>query len=234
MIKWPLIAAISVALISGGAIFATQSRGKDIPEAATENEQREDVAASAEAMAARAAIADDPFTPKHEPAGYDVSIITFADYQCPYCRKLHLELERLAQTDDKIRIVYRDWPIFGPASEEAARAAIASQWQGKHAAFNDQLMRTQGKLSSETIRSAADSAGVDWAQLQKDIDTRKVDIDAVLGRTNLQAAQMGLQGTPALLIGPYMVPGAIDYEGLAKGVALAREFNARHPAPAVD
>ena len=37
---------------------------------------------------------------------------------------------------------------------------------------------------------------------------------------------MGLQGTPALLIGPYMVPGAIDYAGLTKAVALAREFNA--------
>ena len=42
----------------------------------------------------------------------------------------------------------------------------------------------------------------------------------------MQAAQMGLQGTPALLIGPYMVPGAINFEGLTEAVALAREFNA--------
>lgn len=177
-------------------------------------------------MAARAAIADDPIAPKLEPANYDVTIVFYTDYQCPFCRKVHPELNRLAEEDGRVRIVYRDWPIFGAASEEAARAAIASQWQDKHAEFNDALMQTQGRLDPAKIRAAADRAGVDWARLQRDMDARRSDIDASIGRTSVQAAQMGLQGTPALLIGPYMVPGAIDYTGLSKAVALAREFNA--------
>src|SRR3546814_3926693 len=118
----------------------------------------EDIAASAEAMAARAEIADDPITPKLAPEGYDVTIIRYSDYQCPFCRKIHPELERLAQEDGKVRIVYRDWPIFGTASEEAARMAIASQWQHKHPQFNDALMRTDGKLNPEKIRAEATSA----------------------------------------------------------------------------
>src|SRR3546814_9096698 len=81
------------------------------------------------------------------------SDLSYSDYQCPFCRKIHPALERLAQEDGRVRIVYRDWPIFGPASEEAARMAIASQWQNKHRQFNDALMRTEGKLSSEKIRS---------------------------------------------------------------------------------
>lgn len=159
-----------------------------------------------------------------------MTIISYADYQCPYCRKIHAELERLAREDGKVRIIYRDWPIFGPASEEAARAAIASQWQDRHAAFNDALMKIEGRLNSDRIREAADRADVDWERLQRDMEARSDEIDAVLGRTSVQAAQMGLQGTPALLIGPYFVPGAIDYAGLTKGVALAREFNAQTTA----
>src|SRR3546814_3291816 len=73
----------------------------------------------------RAEIADDPHAPKLAPEGYDVTIISYSDYQCPFCRKIHPALERLAQEDGRVRIVYRDWPIFGPASEEAARMAIA-------------------------------------------------------------------------------------------------------------
>src|SRR3546814_17069262 len=76
----------------------------------------EHIAASAEAMAARAEIADDPHAPKLAPEGYDVTIISYSDYQCPFCRKIHPALERLAQEDGRVRIVYRDWPIFGPAS----------------------------------------------------------------------------------------------------------------------
>lgn len=226
--KWPLIAAGLVALAGSGAFLAAQSTESGNDAAPSQDAAERDVAASAEAMAARAAIADDPIAPKLAPEGYDVTIISYADYQCPYCRKIHTELERLAEEDGKVRIVYRDWPIFGSASEEAARAAIASQWQGKHAAFNDALMKVQGRLDSEKIRAAADRAGVDWGQLQRDMETRNSDIGAVIGRTSRQAAQMGLQGTPALLIGPYMVPGAIDYAGLTKGVELAREFNAQY------
>jgi len=224
MARWPLIAAISGALLGGAAIVYAQTVG-DASSASHSQEQR-DLAASDEAMAARAAIADDPVAPKIGAEDYDVTIINYTDYQCPFCRRVHPELMRLTQEDDRVRIVYRDWPLFGAASEEAARAAIASQWQGKHTEFNDALMQIQGRLDSEKIRTAADSAGVDWAQLERDMEERRSDIDGLIRRTTLQAAQMGIQGTPALLIGPYMVPGAIDYAGLTQAVSLAREFNA--------
>src|SRR3546814_18440586 len=116
-----------------------------------------------------------------------------SDYQCRFGRKFHPELERLAKEDGKGRIVYRDWPIFGPASEEAARMAIASQWQNKHRQFNDALMRTDGKLSSEKIRAAANAAGIDFDRLERDMDTREDDIDAVLRRTRSEEHTSELQ-----------------------------------------
>ena len=229
MPRWPLVAALLLATAGGTALVTTQLVQGD-PASQGDAGSDEDTAASAEAMAARAEIADDPIAPKLAPEGYDVTIISYSDYQCPFCRKIHPELERLAQEDGKVRIVYRDWPIFGPASEEAARMAIASQWQNKHRQFNDALMRTDGKLSSEKIRAAAAAAGIDFARLERDMETREDDIDGVLRRTAMQAAQMGLQGTPAMLVGPYMIPGAIDYAGLTRAVAEARRFNAEHAA----
>lgn len=229
MPKWPLVAALLIATAGGTAVVTSQLMQKG-PTSQGNAGSDEDNAASAGAMAARAAIADDPIAPKLAPEGYDVTIISYSDYQCPFCRKIHPELERLAQEDGKVRIVYRDWPIFGPASEEAARMAIASQWQGKHRPFNDALMRSDGKLSSEKIRAAASSAGIDLVRLERDMGTRKDDIDAVLRRTAMQAAQMGLQGTPAMLVGPYMIPGAVDYAGLTRAVEEARKFNSNHAA----
>ena len=229
MPRWPLVAALLLATAGGTALVTTQLVQGD-PASQGDAGSDEDTAASAEAMAARAEIADDPIAPKLAPEGYDVTIISYSDYQCPFCRKIHPELERLAQEDGKVLIVYRDWPIFGPASEEAARMAIASQWQNKHRQFNDALMRTDGKLSSEKIRAAAAAAGIDFARLERDMETREDDIDGVLRRTAMQAAQMGLQGTPAMLVGPYMIPGAVDYAGLTRAVAEARRFNAEHAA----
>lgn len=229
MPRWPLVAALLLATAGGTALVTTQLVQGD-PASQGNAGSDEDTAASAEAMAARAEIADDPIAPKLAPEGYDVTIISYSDYQCPFCRKIHPELERLAQEDGKVRIVYRDWPIFGPASEEAARMAIASQWQNKHRQFNDALMRTDGKLSSEKIRAAANTADIDFARLERDMEAREDDIDGVLRGTAMQAAQMGLQGTPAMLVGPYMIPGAVDYAGLTRAVAEARRFNAEHAA----
>ncbi|EQB16346.1 hypothetical protein L284_09525 [Novosphingobium lindaniclasticum LE124] len=151
-----------------------------------------------------------------------MTLVVFSDYQCPFCRKMHPVLEQLMHEDSKVKVVYRDWPIFGAGSVEAAHVAIAATYQGKHAAFNNALMDTPGKVSSQTIRAAATKAGLDWSRLQTDLKTHKGDIDAVIERNGRYAIMMGLSGTPALLVGPYLIPGAIDLAGLRKAVALAR------------
>lgn len=171
----------------------------------------------------RASIMEDPVAPKLGAKGHDVTIVEFADYACSYCRRMHPVIAALMASDRKIRLVYRDWPIFGPASVEAARAAIASQWQGKHQAFDTALYAGTGKLDSSAIRLAADRAGVDWPRLQADLVRHKADIDGVLARTNEQAPAIGLQGTPAFIIGAYLLPGAIDLPTLRKAVAAARK-----------
>ncbi|PZQ56531.1 MAG: DsbA family protein [Novosphingobium pentaromativorans] len=166
---------------------------------------------------------NDPAMPSVAPAGYDVTIVVFSDYQCPYCRKLHGSLKQLMRQDRKVRIVYRDWPIFGAASVEAARSALAARYQGKHAAFNEALMATSGRLDSQAIQLAAQRAGVDVKRLKSDLVSHKGDIDAALARTARFADLMNLSGTPALVIGSYLLPGAATPEMLGDAVAMVRK-----------
>ncbi|RIX27434.1 DsbA family protein [Sphingomonas edaphi] len=189
---------------------------------ATQSAPTPSPAAPAAPKLTREMFTEDKLAPTVKPPAYDITIVEYTDYQCPFCRKVHPELKRLAAADRKVRIIYRDWPIFGDASVAAARVAIASQWQGKHAAVHDALMNTPRPMDEAAIKSAATKAGVNWSRLQADMKTRKAEIDALLERNNEQAEALGLQGTPAFLVGNYLVEGGLDYEGLKAAVHKAR------------
>ncbi|EIZ79888.1 DSBA-like thioredoxin domain protein [Novosphingobium sp. Rr 2-17] len=170
----------------------------------------------------RKAVVDDPVAPKRAGASYDVTIVEFFDYNCPYCRTMEPVLNALLAADPKVRMVYRDWPIFGPASREAARAAVASKWQGRHAAFHEALMTSPARLDSAGIRAAAARAKVDWPRLQRDLEAHGAEIDALLARTDAIAESFRFAGTPALIVGPQAIAGAVDLPTLRGLVAAAR------------
>lgn len=219
MKKWSVAALLgAVMLLIGALILRTEGDGTAQAQTGPTQSQSE----KQEAARIRAEIQNDPLAPTYALKGYDVTLVMFTDYQCPYCRKVHPVLEELKRADAKVRIVYRDWPIFGNPSIEAARAAVASTYQGKHSAFNDALMAMPGKVTSAGIRAAAEKSGVNWARLQSDLEKHGSEIDEALGRSSKYAAMMGLSGTPALLVGPYLIPGAIDLAGLRQAVDLAR------------
>lgn len=173
------------------------------------------------------AFQNDALAPTIAPEGYDVTIVMFTDYQCGYCKKMYGSLQSLMAEDKKVRLVYRDWPIFGGGSEQAARAAIASQFQGKYEAFNDALMKTTGKIGKAQIRKAAETAGVDWDRLQKDLVENASEISALLHRNEMQATLLGFTGTPGLLVGSYPIGGAMDLENLEKVVREVRRTDRR-------
>ena len=175
---------------------------------------------------ARRAFLEDAVAPMVKPASYDVTIVEYTDYQCPFCRAAHDALLKLTAEDKNVRIIYRDWPIFGAQSQRAARLAIASQWQGKHAAFHDALMKSPRPLSEKSIKAAAQKAGVNWAKLQTDLKARSAEIEALLERNDEQAMQLGLDGTPGFIIGETLYAGGMDLAGLEEAVADARKANA--------
>ncbi|GAC1587994.1 MAG: DsbA family protein [Sphingomicrobium sp.] len=209
--KLATFAALSVALTGAGA-SAAQPTGQD--QQADSLEQQRQV------------ILEDPVAPRIQPKAYDVSIIEYMDYQCPYCRASHAPMKQLLATDKKVRVIFRDWPIFGTASERAARLAIASQWQDKHTAFHDALMTTPAPLSEEKIQAAATQAGVDWPRLEADLKTHSLEIEALLKRNGEQAEQLGLEGTPGFIIGNVQSFGGMSLVQFRAAVSQARHDGA--------
>jgi len=179
-------------------------------------------AAGREAELDREAFTEDKVAPMVKPAKYDLTIVEYTDYQCPFCKAAHPAIQKLLANDKKVRIIYRDWPIFGAHSTAAARVAIASNYQGKHAQVHDALMKSPRPLTDRSIRAAVTKAGADWTRLQADMKKNAAEIDALLERNNEQAESLGLQGTPAFIIGSYLHEGGLDYAGLKDSVREAR------------
>ena len=207
-----------VGAASASTIALTSTRSGELAQSASSTASDDKAADEA-----RRAFLEDTLAPTVKPANYDVTIVEYTDYQCPFCRAAHDALLKLSAKDKKVRIIYRDWPIFGAQSQRAARLAIASQWQGKHPAFHDALMKAPRPLSESSIKAAATKAGLNWAKLESDLTSRKAEVEALLERNDEQAMQLGLDGTPGFIIGETLYAGGMDLNGLKEAVADARK-----------
>jgi protein-disulfide isomerase len=172
---------------------------------------------------ARRYFTEDPDAPMIAPKGYDVTIVEYLDYQCPSCRATLKPLKQMLAKDKKVRVIFRDWPIFGDASAYAALVAIASKYQAKYLAVHDALFEIPRPLDNAKIEVAARKAGVDWDRLQKDIETHSEDIEDLLARNDEQAQLLGLDGTPGFIIGSVQSFGGMTLEQLEEAVTNARK-----------
>ncbi len=155
-------------------------------------------------------------------AGGDLTIYLFFDYACPVCRATYPDLRTLVATDPGVRIVHRDWPVLSPRSIRAAELAIASDVQGRHAAFDDALMRHGGSLDDASLHAAASRAGVDWDRLQTDYARNRARVDGLIADSGRYARALGFRGTPTMVVGPYLVAGGLPLDRLRDLVAQVR------------
>ena len=174
------------------------------------------------ADAFRESVLRDPDIPSIGNPQGDITIVEYFDYQCPYCKKVAPELVKLAREDGKLRIVMKDWPIFGGASQYAARMVLAAKYQNKYHEAHAALIGASTKLSEDVVHKLLGEAGIDVDRATGDMETHKPAIEAVLLRNNAQAEAFGFQGTPAFIIGTFRVPGVLDAAGFRQAIADAR------------
>lgn len=191
-----------------------------------EAEQQGRAAAQRTAILARQEqLLRDPADPvKGNPQG-SLTIVEFFDARCGYCKALHPTLQALLRADPQLRVVMKDLPILGPASVVASRALLAAQRQGKYAAYQDALMQLRGEPTEAALQAEAQRVGLDWARLKRDMED-----PALMPRLqrNLELARaLSIEGTPALIIGDTLVPGAVDLPTLQGLVAGARRAEPR-------
>jgi protein-disulfide isomerase len=165
--------------------------------------------------AGEAAILSAPATPfAGNPRG-SVTIVEYFDVNCPQCRALAPRLAELIATDRNVRLLYKDWPIFGGISVEAAKAELAATWQGRYLPTHEALITAPTRLASVAdLRARLKAVGVDLGRLDKDLVDHEQSIVAILKRNEAEAAKLSFQGTPGLVVGRYIVPGGLSLENL--------------------
>lgn len=149
----------------------------------------------------------------------DVVLVEFFDYACPYCRTSVPDVQRLLREDKALKLVWRDLPILGPASEEAAMASLSAAKQGRYAAFHD-AMFSGGRPSHEGVIAAVRRARLNEVRTASDMKSAalKAEVEKNIGL----ARALGLTGTPAYIVGDRILSGAVGYDGLKQAIAEAR------------
>ncbi len=169
---------------------------------------------------------DDADTPVIGNPDGDVTVVEFFDYRCPYCRGVMDDLFREVETDGNIRLVMKELPVLGPASVEAARAALAAAQQDQYRDLHVALMRAPGGLDKRTILSVARETGLDIPRLRADMASPAVT--AMVERNLALAQALNVNGTPTFIVGDVVVPGALSMEQLRALVAEERQRAARN------
>jgi protein-disulfide isomerase len=198
---------------------------RDAIEALQADEGRHQAEAARSALAAVRSQLVDPADPVAGNKQGDVTIVEFFDTRCPYCRRLEPAMADLLRQDSGVRLVFKDLPILGPASLLGAKALLAAQFQeghpqGAYEKLRGQLMNPGPEPTREAILAIARQLGLDPEKLARDMETPAIQarIDANLAL----AHRLGIQGTPAIIIGDALIPGAVELAELRQSVATAR------------
>lgn len=149
-----------------------------------------------------------------------VTMVEFFDYQCGFCKRMHADKDTAVANDGDVRIVYKELPILGPMSEVASRAALAARAQDKYLEMHNALMTHNGRLSEAVIFDYARKLGLDVDQLRAEMQSEAVG--EVLATNRSLARALNITGTPALIIGDGLYPGAMTLAELEDAIAAAR------------
>lgn len=162
----------------------------------------------------------------------DVTVVEFFDYHCGYCRHLLPDLTKLVKEDGKVRVIFKELPILSDDSRAAARAALAVNAiaKDKYFDYHTALMKHEGKYEEKSLLDIAKKLGVDTAKLKTEM--AKPEYTAALEKNSMLAEELGVRGTPALVIGNQISPGTLPYDELKKLVTAARAGDKKAETPA--
>ena len=185
---------------------------------------KKDADQQAEAKKNIVALKDDIYKDPTSPVGGnpqgDVAIVEFFDYRCPYCKAVAPDLDKALAQDGKVKLVYKEFPILGPVSVTASKAALAAEMQGKYVPFHQKLIGYKGTLDDATIFKLAGDVGLDVTKLKADM--AKPEIQAIIDKNAKLADKLNVQGTPGFVVGQEMIPGAASVDELTAAIKRAR------------
>jgi len=150
-------------------------------------------------------------------------IYEYSDYNCGYCKRLFKTLQTLINEDDDIQIVIKEFPILAESSVLAAKAALAAEEQNKFFEYHLALMNSVGRITEDSLKSIATMVGLNMEKYTAAISSNK--FDRILRRNIDSGRAIGIEGTPALLIGKKIIPGAISLKEMMAIIDSERNKN---------
>lgn len=149
------------------------------------------------------------------PTDAKITIVEFFDYNCPYCRASIPAIQKYYQTHKNVRFSFIEFPIKGPSSTIAARAAMAARKQpDKYVAFHFALMSEPEVVDAGTVNQVAQKIGLNVIKLNADMASP--DIDRALAAAHKLAESAKIDGTPAFVINGKIREGSVDDKILAQ------------------
>lgn len=238
------ISAVVAGLVLGGSVFAdvNAAQKQDIEkvvhdyivtnpevlvEASQALQQKQQAQMQQKVQSAISANAADLFNDTMSIAGNpkgQVTLVEFFDYQCIHCKKMAPVISGVVAADKNVRVIYKEFPIFGEGSEVASKAALAASMQGKYQQMHDALIKSDKKLNKDVVMNIAKSVGLNLYKLKTDMASKSVT--EALDKNRQLAEKLHLMGTPAFIVAatpegqlksgtePLFVPGAMSEQAL--------------------
>lgn len=150
----------------------------------------------------------------------DVTVVEFLDYNCGWCKKSMSEVSTLLKADPNLKVVFKEFPIFGEHSEYAARAALAAQNQGKYWELHQAMFSQEGQVTTDMVNQLAEGLGLDMVKLKTDIGSKEIGERIA---ANMQLGKnLAINGTPAFVIDDQVYGGYLPLDGMSQAVAEVR------------
>jgi protein-disulfide isomerase len=154
----------------------------------------------------------------------NVTLVEFFDYNCGYCKRSLDDVDALLKDDPNLRVIIKDFPILGPDSVEASRVAVAAKAQltpARYWEFHRKLMAARGRVGKDKALEIAGEMGLDLARLQAEAGSDNVA--QTIRRAVDLADSLGINGTPAFIIGDDVIAGAVGVNPMRRAIAAVRQ-----------
>ncbi len=153
-----------------------------------------------------------------------ITIVEFSDYRCAFCKRAFPVVRQLLDKNDDVRFVLKEFPILGPESTLASKAAISvlvNQGPEIYEEFHNALMTFNGPINETTLANLAKEAGADPENMAAHMEDEVVA--QIIASNRALAQKMKITGTPTFVIGPEMLRGFAPLDGMQQYVDNARE-----------
>ena len=156
----------------------------------------------------------------------DITIVSFYDYNCSYCKKSDIYLNQLLSFDPKVKVILRPFPILGESSMYAAKIALAvnNLEPTKFKSIHEGLM-TMKSISKDSVIELLHSNNIDSTKILEDAE--KIEIKNMINKNFDLASNLKIRGAPANIINGQLLSGLLDFDGLKNIISNIRAATAK-------